>query len=277
MIDLSSMAQPRAAPVRRVGGMTSTPPIPLPDDPATLKAMVRDLVRAREEDAAARVALARRVDDLPLKSLRLEMELLKYKKWVYGPRTDRLTTIEQVNQMLLGFGADLDQRPVHPLHPADAAAVMGVGAEDTARDAVPSRRVKRAGWTTHSRRRRLRRPPRHPLRARPPRGGQALPLLRGHAGEDREESSWQFEYIPGHFERLEHVQFIYACAACEKTASPHGPQIERAEKPVGMIDKGLAGPGLLAFIVTSKFSEYTPPTGWRTSSPGLASHSPAPP
>jgi len=95
----------------KIGRMTSTPPTPLPDDPAALKAMVRDLVRAREEDAAARVVLARRVDDLQFKSLRLEMELFRYKKWVYGPRADRLTTIEQVNQMLLSFGADLDQRP----------------------------------------------------------------------------------------------------------------------------------------------------------------------
>ena len=31
-----------------------------------------------------------------------------------------------------------------------------------------------------------------------------------------------------------------------------------AAKPETAIDKGLAGPGLLAYIVTSKFSEYVP-------------------
>ena len=67
-----------------------------------------------------------------------------------------------------------------------------------------------------------------------------------------EESSWQIEYVPGHFERLEHVRFKYACAHCEQNASPDGPQIVRADKPGGglgsaPIEKGLAGPGLLAF------------------------------
>ena len=32
--------------------------------------------------------------------------------------------------------------------------------------------------------------------------------------------------------------------------------------------QGLAGPGLLAYIVTSKFSDYLPLTGWKTSSRG---------
>jgi transposase len=72
------------------------------------------------------------------------------------------------------------------------------------------------------------------------------------------ESSWQIEFIPGRFERIEHVRFKYACGHCEQTASPDGPHIVRADKPVGMLDRGLAGPGLLAFIAVSKFSDYTP-------------------
>jgi len=37
-----------------------------------------------------------------------------------------------------------------------------------------------------------------------------------------------------------------------------GPSIETAAKPEAAIDKGLAGPGLLAYIVTSKFADYLP-------------------
>ena len=71
-----------------------------------------------------------------------------------------------------------------------------------------------------------------------------------------QESSWQVEYIPGRFERIEHVQFKYACRQCEHNAE--NPNIELAEKPSQPIDKGMAGPGLLAYIVTSKYADYLP-------------------
>ena len=39
-----------------------------------------------------------------------------------------------------------------------------------------------------------------------------------------------------------------------------------AARPETAIDKGMAGPGLLAYIVTSKFSDYLPLIDWKTSS-----------
>jgi transposase len=70
------------------------------------------------------------------------------------------------------------------------------------------------------------------------------------------EESWQIEYLPGRFERIHHVRKKYACAGCE--SSGEHPQMETASKPESAIDKGLAGPGLLSCIVTSKFSDYLP-------------------
>ena len=57
-------------------------------------------------------------------------------------------------------------------------------------------------------------------------------------------------------ERLEHVRKKYACASCERKGE--NPQIEVAAKAETAIEKGFAGPGLLAFIVTSKFADYLP-------------------
>ena len=71
-----------------------------------------------------------------------------------------------------------------------------------------------------------------------------------------QESTWQIEFFPGHFARVEHVQVKYACKHCERNAD--NPQITLAEKPLQPIDKGMAGPGLLAYVVTSKFSDYLP-------------------
>jgi transposase len=71
-----------------------------------------------------------------------------------------------------------------------------------------------------------------------------------------EESSWQIEYVPGSFQRIEHVRIKYACQSCEQNAL--NPNIELADKPVQPIEKGMAGPGLLAYVVTSKFADYLP-------------------
>jgi transposase len=67
------------------------------------------------------------------------------------------------------------------------------------------------------------------------------------------EDSWQ---IPGRFEHIRPVCKKYACVACEKAGE--NPRMEVAAKPETAIDKGMAGPGLLACIITSKFSDYLP-------------------
>src|ERR1019366_2983753 len=41
-------------------------------------------------------------------------------------------------------------------------------------------------------------------------------------------------------------------------STENNPQMETATKPETAIDKGMAGPGLLAYIVTSKFADYLP-------------------
>ena len=226
-------------------GMKDTPPRPprvdpasLPDDPGALKALL-----ARMQS---------RMDALELRSLRLEMELLRYKKWLYGPRADKLSSLGEVHQMLLGFGEELDRRPVDP---SDAA---GLAAEDEGAPSTPSRRVKRARGRRNLASDAFAHLPVTRCEHDLPEDRKPCPCcgtMRERIGED---VSWQLEYIPGHFERLEHVRFKYACRSCEREASPEGPQIARADAPNGAIEKGLAGPGLLAFIVTSKFSDYLP-------------------
>lgn len=222
--------------------MTSTPTSTagaLPDDPAALKAMI--------------AALARRVDDLELAKLRLTMELLKYKKWMYGPRADTLTSLGGVHQMLLGFGEELDTRPA----PAgEAAAALVAEDQDAAKDAVPTRRIRRGRRNLGADAFALLPITRceHDL----PEAQKPCPCcgtMRVKIGAD---TTWQIEYIPGRFERLEHVRFKYACARCEQHAAPAGPQIVRADRPEACIDRGLAGPGLLAYMVTSKYADYLP-------------------
>jgi transposase len=203
----------------------------LPDDPQALKQIILGLSRER--------------DDWHVKFLRVETELLRLKKMYYGPRADRLQTPGDVAQMLLEFSRELEARPVNPndLPPADSSGTVEGGTV---------RRVRRG---------------RRNLAA-----FDQLPVTRKvhdlaeadkpcpYCGKTREkigeEVSWQVEFIPGRFERIEHVRIKYACKHCEQNAE--NPQITLADKPVQPIDKGMAGPGLLAYVITSKFSDYMP-------------------
>jgi transposase len=85
---------------------------------------------------------------------------------------------------------------------------------------------------------------------------RACPGCGAQRKEAGAEESWQIEYLPGRFERIQHVRKKYACPGCE--SSGEHPQMETAAKPESAIDKGLAGPGLLSYIVTSKFNDYLP-------------------
>jgi transposase len=247
----------------------------LPDDPQKLREIVLSLQRQRDEAKRQRDEAARQLDQahrrtqelenqaqqLEVEKLRLEVELLRLKKWYYGRRADTLQTPGDLAQLLLNFAGELDARPVDPqdINLGDIANVPSAGGTSPSSSEAPSdvqpnavRRVRRG---------------RRNLAA-----FDKLPVTRKAydlnetekpcpcCGEERqkigEESSWQIEYIPAHFERIEHVRIKYACKHCEHNAE--SPQITLADKPLQPIEKGLAGPGLLAYVVTSKYADYLP-------------------
>jgi len=66
----------------------------------------------------------------------------------------------------------------------------------------------------------------------------------------------QLEYVPASLKVLRHEQYKYGCEDCD--AQGLDPQIELAPKPPQPIEKGLAGPGLLAHVITSKLADHLP-------------------
>ena len=66
-----------------------------------------------------------------------------------------------------------------------------------------------------------------------------------------EEVSEQLEYVPASVYVIEHVRQKYVCKHCEAN-------VAIAEKPMQPIDKGLAGPGMLAHLITSKYGDHLP-------------------
>src|SRR5437899_7579178 len=169
----------------------------LPEDSASLKAMLCSLLAERDREK-------QRADDLHIQNLRLQLELARYKKWYYGPRADRLNSTSELTQVLLDFGQELEQRPIHP--------------EDVSAASEPEyelRRVKRRKG-----RRSLANFENLPVTTQVYELSAEERTCPG-CGVERQESgaeeSWQIEYIPGHFERIHHVRKKYACVKCERT------------------------------------------------------------
>lgn len=73
-----------------------------------------------------------------------------------------------------------------------------------------------------------------------------------------QEVSEQLDYVPAKLTVIEHVRLKYACKSCEQEAAESGPQIITAEKPLSPIEKGLAAPGLLSYLIVSKYGDHLP-------------------
>ena len=73
--------------------------------------------------------------------------------------------------------------------------------------------------------------------------GEALRAL----GEDVSEV---LEYVPARFEVIRHVRPKLSCARCAI--------IVQAPAPVRPIERGIAGPGLLAHVLVSKYADHLP-------------------
>ena len=216
--------------------------IELPEDVDALKALCAMLMsHVAEKDAS----LAHR----DAKIAWLEAQLLKLCKRLYGPRADRLSTVVELGQLLLEFATQLEARPLEL--PTEVSA-----ADD---DRADARRLdaKRSG--AHGRRRiaDLEHLPVRTVEHDLPDAEKPCKCCGQMRTRIGCEESWQVEFIPGHFERWHHRRHTYACRDCDREGL--GGQVETApRKDASAIDKGMAGPGLLAFVVTSKFADYLP-------------------
>ncbi|MDX2037240.1 MAG: IS66 family transposase [Isosphaeraceae bacterium] len=216
----------------------------LPDDPALLK---RLLVEQREQLRAEHDALVERVrqeaaDQLEAQRLRLEAEkkaeIDAILRRFYGPKSERFDP-----RQLLLFGIQVDTMPL------DEPSV-----EEEAGEQLVTRRVRNRD--KHGRRQLPDHLPRVDIEHDLADAEKPCPCC----GEVRQrigrEVSEQLEYLPASFKVLRHVRHTYACKRCETTAVD--PQIETAAKPTRPIDRGLAGPGLLAYVITSKLGDHLP-------------------
>ena len=222
----------------------------LPDDPAILKQLLVEECAARDGQIAQHEAaltqrtaqieqIKREAADL-IEALKQkhQAELAAVLRRFYGPHSERFDP-----RQLLLFGRQIDTVPL------DTPSI-----EEEAGEKLVNRRVQHK----HGRQRLPENLPRVRIEHDLPEAERPCPCCGEARQRIGEEVSEQLEFIPASLRVLEHVRFKYACKACEQSAAEGGPQIETAAKPPQPIEKGLAGPGLLAYVITSKLGDHLP-------------------
>jgi len=81
-------------------------------------------------------------------------------------------------------------------------------------------------------------------------GHDACPDCGGRLRELGEDVAEMLEYVRASFKVLRHVRPKLSCDACDR--------IVQAPAPSRPIDRGLAGPGLLAHVLVSKYADHQP-------------------
>jgi len=79
---------------------------------------------------------------------------------------------------------------------------------------------------------------------------QACPECGGALRELGEDVSEVLEYVPAQFKVIRHVRRKLSCTRCERMV--------QAAAPSRPIERGLAGPGLLAHVLVSKYADHLP-------------------
>jgi len=254
--------------------MDATDTTTLPDDPAMLKALLaRERMQRAVEVAARDQQITREREQIAQRDVMITqikeeaantIEAMKQKhqaevesllRRFYGPKSERFDP-----RQLLMFGIVIDSMPL------DEQAVEAESGEK-----LTTRRIQHK----HGRAKLPESLPRvaieHDLKPEEKKC-PCCGLERCRIGKDVTE---QLEHIPASFKVLQHIRHKYACKPCnqgcaacdgkahidialreaDKNGCTDTPEALESAAPIA---KGLAGPGLLAYVITSKLGDHLP-------------------
>jgi transposase len=208
--------------------------VQLPDDPALLKQMLIEReaqIEQIKQEAAAQLEAQRQ---------KHEAEVTALLRRFYGPKSERFDP-----RQLLLFGLVMDSLPV------DTAAV-----EQEAGEPLQTRRIHHK----HGRAKLPEALPRIPIEHDLKPEEKLCPCCGLERCRIGQEITEQLEHFPASFQVLQHIRYKYACKPCAQGCDKCDSKanIEIAEKPAQPIEKGLPGPGLLAYVITSKLGDHLP-------------------
>lgn len=208
-----------------------------------VKVQLRGLVADGHAEEAIDLALTMLLQ-LEHRNLHLVLELALERRKRSGRRTEKIDPAQLLLMLEVMVAGVVDES-------VDLAATA---AEDQALD---HERAALDDLTTSPTRRR-------PVRRRPPPELPREVILHELAEDDRtcascgkpmtkigEDVSELLELVPAHFRVQEHHRAKYACGRCKDG-------VKTAPGPAKLIEKGLAGPGLLAHVAVSKYEDHLP-------------------
>ena len=205
-------------------------PRALPDlnqmDPAALKA----LILSQHEQLLSR--------DNEIEHLKLL--IAKLRRMQFGRKSEKLDRqIEQLELRLDELQATQAENAAASHTPARIAPVASIATKPVHGESVQGKPARKP-LPEHLPREVRKYPPKQ--KACPDCGGELKSL-----GEDVSEI---LEYVPARFKVIRQVRPKLACACCER--------IVQAEAPSRPIERGVAGPGLLAHVLVSKYCDHLP-------------------
>jgi transposase len=195
---------------------------PLPDDIATLKAML----------LAERQAHRAEVHNQALLIEKLEHQIARLRHERFGQSSERRALLDQLELQL--FELKEDQAQAEAAMPIDEPPTEAV-------QAFTRRKPARRPLPEHLPRERVV----HPAPSSCPCCGGMLHKL----GEDVTE---MLELVPRQWKVVQHVREKFSCRSCEKITQPPAPS-----HPIA---RGRAGPGLLAHVLFGKYGLHLPLT-----------------
>jgi transposase len=219
----------------------------LPDDPEDSQRLLHDLLRRNDElrqqaeDASRRIDELQRVLDataadysrLQEEHAELAETLALLRRYVFGPRRERLHDDPDQGHLFDLHGALLGLEAAAPTEP-DIAVSAGQ---------PKATQSPRRNTLDHLRHNRIE----HDI----PEAEKTCPCCGGAKHRIGEDLSRELEFTPAKLEVNVHVLPKYACPKCrDGVASPPVPP-----KP---IPGGLAGPGLVAYVLVGKFADHLP-------------------
>lgn len=197
--------------------------ITLPDDVATLKAMIRELIASLKKEQHEREGIQQRLDLLLRK--------------LYGPKAERFDP----NQPWLLPELAPDATP--PSEPAPTEESPTADDAESGNGAKKKRKGGRNKLPDNLERKRIE----HTLSE----AERMCPCCHEVCQKFGEDVSEQLDYKPGSLFVNQHVRFKYACHKCHD-------HITVGHVPIAIVNKGLPGPGILAYIAASKYADHLP-------------------
>ena len=212
----------------------------LPDlDQLDMEALKMLVIEEREQrlraHTAHRQALAAQHLELDSRLQQIEhlkLVIEKYRRMIFGRKSEKLTG--QLEQL------ELQLEELETAQGADEAAQAATEAAPPSSAQATRKRPARRPLPEHLPREVVTHLPAH----------DCCPDCGGALRQFGEDVAEQLERIPATFKVIRHVRPKFACKQCER--------VVEAPAPTRPIERGLAGPDLLAHVLVSKYADHCP-------------------